>query len=114
MVAIGLGGMDYARSFRADAGIDFPLLVDQDLATYSALGLKKASIFHLLRGDNFAARQRAKAAGHRQHSLGNDPFQLGGTFVFGPGDVDRFSHISQTFGDNAPLERVIAALPPAP
>ena len=111
IVAIGLGGIEYARSFRQETGIDFPLLVDESLATYRALGLKKANILHLLRRDNSAARQRAKAAGHRQHKLGKDPFQLGGTFVFGPGNLDHFAHISETFGDNAPLEQVIAALP---
>ena len=108
--AIALGGMDYARSFRQESGIDFPLLVDEGPTTYRVLGLKKANIFHLLRGDNSAARKRAKAAGHRQHELGKDPFQLGGTFVFATGNVDRFVHISQTFGDNAPLDQVIAAL----
>jgi hypothetical protein len=111
VVAVGLGGMEYARSFRAETGIDFPLMVDENLLTYRRLGLKKANIFHLLRADNSAARNRAKAAGHQQHKLGKDPFQLGGTFVFGPGNKDHFIHISQTFGDNAPLEQVIAALP---
>lgn len=104
--------MDYACLFRDETGIDFPLFVDEELATYRALGLKKANILHLLRGDNSVARKRAKAAGHRQHKLGKDPFQLGGTFVFGPGNVDHFIHISETFGDTAPLERVIAAIPP--
>jgi hypothetical protein len=117
VVAVGLGGMEYARSFRTEAGIEFPLVIDKDLATYRVLGLKKANIFHLLRGDNFASRKRAKAAGHRQHKFSkdpfqlNDPFQLGGTFVFGPGNVDHFAHISEAFGDNAPLDQVIAALP---
>jgi len=26
---------------------------------------------------------------------------LGGSFVFGPGDIDRFVHRSETFGDTA-------------
>jgi len=117
VVAIGLGGMDYARHFQRETGIDFPLLIDDALSSYRVLGLKKANILHLLRRDNFAWRQRAKAEGHRQHNLYRDhfqlkdPFQLGGTFVFGPGNVDYFGHISETFGDNAPLEQVIAALP---
>jgi hypothetical protein len=117
VIAIGLGGMDYARSFRQETGLEFPLLVDSELSTYHRIGLKKGNIFHLFRSDNFAWRKRARAAGHRQHSFGrdpfqlNDPFQLGGTFVFGPGDVDHFTHVSRTFGDNAPLEAVIAAIP---
>ena len=110
LAAIGLGGMEYARAFRAETGIDFPLLVDEDSAVHRRAGLKQANIFHLLRGDNARARKRAKAGGHRQHKLGKDPFQLGGSFVFGPGNVDRFVQVSETFGDNAPLEQVIAAI----
>jgi len=56
------------------------------------------------------ARKRAKAGGHRQHKLGKDPLQLGGSFVFGPGNVDRLVHISETFGDNASPESILEAL----
>jgi len=42
--------------------------------------------------------------------LGLNPFQLGGSFVFGPGNIDRFAHVSKTFGDNAPPATLLAAL----
>jgi hypothetical protein len=32
---------------------------------------------------------------HLRYSLGKNPFQLGGSFVFRPGDVDRFVHVSE-------------------
>jgi len=110
IAAVGLGDRAYARAFREETGIGFPLLVDEDRRAYHVAGLRRASILHLLRGDNFAARKRAKAGGHRQHRLGQQPFQLGGSFVFGPGDVDRFAHVSQTFGDNASPEDLLAAV----
>ena len=78
---------------------------------HRAAGLHRASILHLLRLGNAAARARAKAAGHRQHRTGHNPFQLGGSFVFGPGNVDRFAHLSRTFGDNADPTALLAALP---
>jgi hypothetical protein len=111
IAAIGLGDANYARLFREETGITFPLLIDEGRKAYRAADLRKANIFHLLRGDNAAARKRAKASGHRQHKLGRDPFQLGASFVFGPGDVDRFVHVSETFGDNAPVEDLLGALP---
>jgi len=95
--------------FREDTGITFPLLVDDESKSYHAINLKKANIFHLFRGDTFAARKRAKSAGHRQRKLGRDPFQLGASFVFAPGNVDRFAHISETFGDNAKVEELLMA-----
>lgn len=110
LVAVGLGDPQYARAFRQETGIKFPLLIDEKREAYRALELKKASLLHLLRRDNAAARKRAKAGGHRQHRLGKDPFQLGGTFVFGPGEADHFAHISETFGDNATPGQILNAL----
>lgn len=103
LAAVGLGDMDYARIFREDTGITFPLLVDEQREAYRAAGLKSANLLHLLRSDNASARKRAKTAGHRQQKLGPNPFQLGASFVFSPGNVDRYVHLSKTFGDNAPI-----------
>jgi hypothetical protein len=110
LAAIGLGDRDYAKAFREETGIAFPLLIDENREAYRAVGLRSASILHVLRRDNAAARARARAAGHRQHRTGRNPFQLGGSFVFGPGNVDRFAHLSQTFGDNASPAALLAAL----
>jgi len=111
LAAIGLGDRRYAKAFREETGITFPLMIDERREAYRAAGLKSANLLHLLRRENAVARSRAKAAGHRQHRAGKNPFQLGGTFVFGPGDVDRFAHISKTFGDNASAADLLAALP---
>jgi hypothetical protein len=110
LVAIGLGDVAYARQFREDSKINFPLLIDEKREAYKAMGLGHASLLHLLRKDNAAARKRAKAAGHRQLKLGKDPFQLGGSFVFAPGDKDLFVHVSETFGDNADPNELLNAI----
>ena len=111
LAAIGLGDPVYAREFRKETGITFPLLIDEQRQAYRAADLKSANLFHLLRGDNAEARKRAHEAGHHQHKLGKNPFQLGGSFVFGPDNVDLFSHTSATFGDNASTAALLAALP---
>ncbi|HTQ60944.1 MAG TPA: AhpC/TSA family protein [Candidatus Solibacter sp.] len=110
LAAIGLGDRVYAREFREQTGITFPLLIDEQRQAYRAAELKSANVLHLLRSDNAEARRRARASGHVQHKLGANPFQLGGSFVFGPGNVDRFAHISQTFGDNSSLAALMEAL----
>lgn len=110
IVAIGLGDRHYARMFREDAGITFPLLVDEERKAYAAADLKSASLWSLFSRESAAHRRRARAGGHRQHKLGKNPFQLGGSFVFGPGNVDRYAHISQSTGDNAPIEDLLGAL----
>ena len=110
LAAIGLGDANHARLFREETGITFPLLVDEERRAYKAADLRKGNLLHLCRGDNFAARKEAKAAGHRQHKLGKDPFQLGASVVFAPGNRDVFAHVSETFGDNASVVTVLAAL----
>jgi len=110
VAAVGLGDMAYARLFREETGITFPLLVDADRVAYRALDLASGSIFHVLRTVNHAARARANAAGHHQHKFGKNPFQLGGSFIFGPGNVDIFVHVNETFGDAAPMSDLLAAL----
>ena len=110
LVAIGLDDVGYARQFREDSKIDFPLLIDDKREAYKAMGLGSANLLHLFRKDNAAARKRAKAAGHRQVKLGKDPFQLGGSFVFAPGNKDLFVHVSETFGDNADPKQLLKAV----
>ena len=110
LAAVGLGDMNYARMFREETGIHFPLLVDAGRQAYKAAELKSGNLFHIFRSDNSKARARAKAAGHRQHRLGKDPFQLGASFVFAPGNRDLYVHISQTFGDNADPKDLLSAV----
>jgi peroxiredoxin len=110
LAVVGLGDANYARAFRDETGITFPLLIDEKRKAYRAVELKQASLLHLFWRENAVARKRAQHAGQRQHRLGKNPMQLGGTFVFEPGNIDRFVHVSNTFGDNAPAEQVVAAL----
>jgi len=110
LAAIGLGDLRYAQLFREETGIAFPLLVDAERVAYRAAELKSGNLFHLLFRENSKARARAKAGGFRQHRLGKDPFQLGASFVFGPGNRDLFVHLSRTFGDNADPKDLLAVL----
>jgi hypothetical protein len=110
LAAIGLGDAHYARAFRVETGITFPLLVDSEREAYRAAQLNRGSLLHLFRRDNFAARKRAKGAGHTQHRTGKNPFQLGASLVLAPGNVDRYVHLSQTFGDNADPAELLAAV----
>jgi alkyl-hydroperoxide reductase/thiol specific antioxidant family protein len=110
LAAVGLGDFTYANLFREETGITFPLLIDEKRIAYRAAGLKAANVLHILRRDNAKARARARSAGHRQHRAGQNPFQLGADFVFGPGNRDIYAHLSSTFGDNASPEMLLDAL----
>jgi len=111
LAAIGLGDRQYAREFCKETGITFPLLIDENREAYRMAELRSGNLLHLLKKENADGRKRAQAAGYQQHKLGKNPFQLGGSFVFGPGDIDLFAHYSETFGDNASPASMLAALP---
>jgi hypothetical protein len=111
LAAIGLGDKNYGHLFREETGITFPLLIDEERVAYRVAELGVGSLFHIFRADNMAARKRAKKSGHRQRMLGKNPFQLGGSFVFSPGNRDLYAHISKTFGDNASISELLAAIP---
>jgi hypothetical protein len=61
---------------------------------HALANLGSANLLHMLRRDNFMSRDRARAAGHHQHKLGPNPFQLGGSFIFAAGNIGRFAHAS--------------------
>jgi hypothetical protein len=110
VAAVGVGGAFYARGFRDEAGIDFPLLVDEELAAYRAAGLGKGKLWWALSPSNTIRRFAALAAGHRYGKVGQDPMQLGGSFVFAPGEGDLLVHRATGFEDNAPISDLVAAV----
>lgn len=110
LAAVGLGDMHYARQFREESGITFPLLIDSEREAYKAAQIKSANLFHIFRRDNSEARARAKGAGFKQHRLGRHPFQLGASFVFAPGNRDLLIHVNRSFGDNADPKDLLAAV----
>ena len=110
LAAIGLGDLRYACLFRDETGITFPLLVDSERIAYKAAELKSGNLFHVFFRENSESRARAKASGFRQHRLGKDPFQLGASFIFGPGNRDLFVRLNRTFGDNADPKTLLSVL----
>ena len=110
VAAIGLGDLPQARMFVQQTGIAFPLLVDLERTAYRAAELRSATVLGTLRVSNFVAHRRAALAGHKQRGVGKHPFQLGGTFIFGPGNVDLFASRSATFGDNVMAAEILAAI----
>lgn len=108
--AIGTGKAFWARAFREEAGIDFPLLVDPELAAYRAAGLGRGSVLSTVDPRFGLETARAFARGHRQGRTGSEPLQLGGSFVFAPGHRELFAHVSKGFADNAPIAALVAVV----
>lgn len=113
VVAIGTGSVRHAGAFVADEDVPFPVLVDEDARAAQAASVHRVGLFRLLTDRRSrAGAKRARAAGHRIHKAGKRVTQLGATFVIGPGDEVHYEHLDDHSADHAPLEDVMAALPP--
>lgn len=113
VVAIGTGNVRYAAAFIADEDVPFPVLVDGDARAAHAASVRRVGFLRLLtdRRSRDGAK-RARAGGHKIHKAGRRVTQLGATFVVGPGSQVRYEHLDDHSADHAPLDEVLAALPP--
>lgn len=110
IATIGTGDLDYARDFRDQEGLGFPVLVDADLTTYRIVGTRKAGVGDIVRPSQIAAGLRAVASGHRQRRSGPAPMILGATHIIRPDGSVSFAWVNDDFADNAPPDEVVAAL----
>lgn len=112
LVIIGNGARLFARGFREDLALDCPLLIDPDLVSYRAAGLRRGRV-ELLSPQLLVNGLRAWQAGARQQDVQGDPWQLGGVFVIRPDGKTSFCHRSSVAGDHADIRAILAALDPA-
>jgi peroxiredoxin len=112
VVAIGTGNVGYARAFVDEEHVPFPVLVDDDGRAANAASIPSMNFFKLVLNRNSrTAMRRAREGGHGIHKAGRRVTQLGATFVIGPGDQVRYSHLDADSSDHAPVDEVIAAVP---
>jgi hypothetical protein len=110
---VGNGAAHFARAFREDYGLDFPLLVDPELVAYRAAGLRRGVLETLSPRVAWNAA-RALAKGFYQTSVQGDALQLGGVLVIRAGGGVAYRYASRVAGDHAPLDDVLRALASAP
>jgi peroxiredoxin len=110
LVAIGTGDQGYAGAFVRDEKIPYLVLVDDDAKAAQAASVKVASWYRLLHPSSWAASVQAWKRGARIHKAGKRVTQLGATFVFGPGNQVRYSHVDDDSVDHAPVPEILAAV----
>ena len=111
LVVVGNGSPLFALGFRDDLKLDCPLLVDPELRSYRAAGLRRGRV-EVLSPRLPLNAVRALWKGHRQTSVQGDPWQLGGVFVIGRGGELLFQYRSREAGDHPPVEAILSALSP--
>lgn len=86
------------------------MLLDEDGVAAEIADMKTFSATKLLSPSQIGAGIRSALKGHRQQNAGRRPFQLGATFVIGPGNVLKYADYEDFAGDHADLDAVIAAI----
>lgn len=109
---IGNGSPMFMDGFRETTGYHGPLYTDPSLAVYKAAGLKRG-VSTLLSARAAMAALGALKGGFRQGRTQGDATQQGGVLVVAPSGDVLFAQVSEYAGDNAPPEKILAALPRA-
>jgi peroxiredoxin len=110
IVAIGTGDKNYAAAFVRETGSPFLVLVDDNAQAAATASVRTASWYGLLHPTTWRASLETWRYGHRIHKAGKRVKQLGATFVLGPGDQVRYSHVDADSTDHAPVDAVLAVL----
>lgn len=110
LAAIGTGDVAYARDFKAERALGFPVLVDPDLVTYRAVGAQRGTLRDLVSLGNARSGLRALRRRQLQGRIGPHPLIFGATHVIEPDGTVAFAWVNDDFGDDAPVAEVLAAL----
>lgn len=109
LVVIGNGTEHFARAFREEMGLDVPILVDPDLRSYRAAGLRRGRV-EILSPRLPLNALRAWRGAYRQQGVQGDAWQLGGVFVINRDGDLLFEHVSSEAGDHPDAREVVESL----
>jgi peroxiredoxin len=111
LAAIGTGDIEYARHFKAQRSIDFPLLVDDELRSYREIGAGWLSWRQLVSlPGTLLPGARLLARGRLQGRSGRSPLLLGATHLIKPDGSVPYAWVNASLSDEAPLPEVLAAV----
>ena len=113
MVAIGMGIPAMAADFKEKQDVPFMVLVDSKKETYEALELRRGNMWDVAGPPAWIRFGKGILGGHGVARAEQDVYQLAGTAVVDTHGSLLFLQRAQSSADNARVEDVLAALPPA-
>jgi hypothetical protein len=113
VAAIGMGRPDMAAHFKKEFEIPFTLLVDHDQETYKTVEIKRGSQWEVAGPRVWGRYAKGLLTGKGVALPKQDVLQLGGVAVVDTKGKVLFLHRSETSADNAPVEKLLEALPDA-
>ncbi len=97
-----------ANSYRAETGIEWPILIDADREVYRAYGMQQAKLRHLLGPTTWLAYAREAMLGKLPRRPTDDTTQQGGDILVDPAGIVRFHHVGAGSGYRRPIDEILA------
>ncbi len=113
IIAVGTGDVRYAQDFVEREEIPYPVLVDDDGAAARAAAVTVSSFIGMFHPRTWGPTRETLRRGHRVHAAGKRVTQLGASFVIAPGPSLAYEHLDADSTDHAPIDEMLAAIPPA-
>jgi len=112
LVAVGLEEIG-VKTFVDGKYFDGELYIDQNLATYKSLGMKRIGMFSV--AGQLISKQSRKWLAHANQlgvtgDMKGNGLQQGGTYVIEKGGKVLFKHTQEGFGDHPKLEDILKSL----
>lgn len=110
VVAIGTGDVAYAARFRQEFALTIPVLSDDEVISYRAVGAKDTDLINWVRPGNLLSVVATMRGGFHQSTPGNHQRYLGATHVFLKGGTVAYAWLNDDFAKDAPLREVLSAV----
>jgi len=98
----------FARSYVAETGLDWPLLIDADRALYHGYDMLSAGFWDVWGVRTWWAYVRELLKGQKVHASAGDVMQRGGDVLIDPDGIVRLHHVGTGPADRPAVETILA------
>ena len=98
-----------ADDYRAETGIEWPILIDASRNVYRAYGMQRAKLRHLIGPTTLLAYAKEALRGTLPRRPTGDTTQQGGDVLVDPDGVVRFHHVGAGSGYRPRIDEILAA-----
>lgn len=100
----------FAKSYVAENGLDWPLLVDGDRKAYRYYGMEVASFWDLWGPASWRAYLRELGKGEKLRPATGDIHQRGGDVLIDPHGIVRLHHVGEGPADRPSVASILARI----
>lgn len=100
----------FARSYVAETGLTWPLLIDAERTLYRGYGMLAASFWDLWGPKTWWAYGKLLLKGEKLHKSAGDVSQRGGDVLIDPAGIVRLHHVGDGPADRPAVAELLAAI----